>query len=347
MIGRMGFSGGSMHQIETTQTANAFPPLVRIRQTFDRPRLENIEEAVTRELNSCGVSIPSGKEIAVAVGSRGIANLALIVRTVCAWVRSNGGKPFIVPTMGSHGGGTAEGQRSVLESYGVVEAYTGAPIRASMEVVELESNGLPVPVYFDRNAFGAAGTIVINRIKVHTDFHGPYESGLMKMIVIGLGKHAQALAVHRYGTYGLREIIPQVARASLLLAQDGELHVRLAQELHHGARHLLRPVVVGGRTAHPEQVFRFFSFCEKIRHYRNRLSSPVQAIFSRILPWGSVILYITENSFQLTRCRCFFHHKVPAHINNQCRMIYIDRTFPCTGVACCAGPQLLFGDVIS
>jgi len=199
-------------------TAVDYPPLVRIRQSFDRPRIENIEEAVMQELNACGVPIPPGGEIAVAVGSRGIANLALIVRTVCTWVRSRGGKPFIVPAMGSHGGGFAEGQQEVLESYGIQQAYTGAAIRASMEVIELDSTGLPVPVYFDRHAYGAAGTIVINRIKVHTDFHGPYESGLMKMIVIGLGKHTQALAIHRYGTLGLREYIPKVARASLAQA---------------------------------------------------------------------------------------------------------------------------------
>ena len=192
-----------------------YPPLVHIRQTFDRPRVEDIEATIIKELDSSAVSIPAGGEIAVAVGSRGIANLALIVRTVCGWVRAKGGTPFIVPAMGSHGGGTAEGQRTVLESYGIKEAYTGAAIRASMEVVELDSTGLPVPVYFDRHAHAAAGTIVINRIKVHTDFHGPYESGLMKLIVIGLGKHTQALAIHRYGTLGLREFIPKVARASL------------------------------------------------------------------------------------------------------------------------------------
>jgi hypothetical protein len=204
-----------MSQFTFPQVKTLFPPLARIRQTFDRPRISDVEGAVLKELTGSGISIPEGAEIALAVGSRGIANLALIVRTVCQWVRSQGGKPFIVPAMGSHGGGIAEGQKAVLESYGISESFTGAPIRASMEVVELEAGGLPVPVYFDRHAYAAHGTIVINRIKVHTDFHGPYESGLMKMIVIGLGKHAQALAIHRYGTYGLREIMPQVARVSL------------------------------------------------------------------------------------------------------------------------------------
>jgi hypothetical protein len=192
-----------------------FPPMVRIRQRFPRPRLENIEDGLITELTRSGVSIPASGRIAIAVGSRGIANLSLIVRTVCQWVKAQGGQPFIVPAMGSHGGASAAGQRQILEGYGVSESTTGAPILSSLEVAQLDSGDLPLPVYFDRHASQAAGVIVINRIKVHTDFHGPYESGLMKMMVIGLGKHAQALAVHRYGTYGLRELMPRVARAML------------------------------------------------------------------------------------------------------------------------------------
>ena len=197
------------------QPAQSFPPLVRIRQHFPRPRLENIEAAVLAELGSCPVSLPAGGRIAITVGSRGIANLALIVRTVVRWVKAQGGQPFIVPAMGSHGGATADGQRQVVEGYGVTEAFTGAPIRSSMDVVELPNPGLPLPLYFDRHAHAADGVIVLNRIKLHTDFHGTYESGLMKMIVIGLGKHAQALAVHQHGTRGLRELLPLAAQAVL------------------------------------------------------------------------------------------------------------------------------------
>jgi len=192
-----------------------FPPLIRVRQTFPRPKLADVEGAVQAELEASGVKIQPGASIAVAAGSRGIANLSRIVRQVCAWVRAQGGEPFIVPAMGSHGGATPEGQQQILEDYGLFEAYTGAPIRSSLEVVELDSDGLEVPVYFDRNAAGADGVIVVNRVKVHTDFHAEHESGIMKMIVIGLGKHAQALAIHRYGTHGLREILPKVAKAVL------------------------------------------------------------------------------------------------------------------------------------
>jgi hypothetical protein len=192
-----------------------FPELIRVRQHFPRPRLEDIPAGVQTELARCNVTLPTGGQIAIAVGSRGIANIAQIVKTVCTWVRLQGGKPFIIPAMGSHGGATAAGQLAVLEGYGVTEAFTGAPIRASMEVVELPNPGLPVPVYMDQHASTADGVILINRVKPHTDFHSRYESGLMKMIVIGLGKHAQALAIHQYGNYGLRELLPQVAQAVL------------------------------------------------------------------------------------------------------------------------------------
>jgi hypothetical protein len=114
--------------------------------------------------------------------------------------------------MGSHGGATADGQRAVLESYELGEADTGWPVRSSMDVVELPAGDCPVPVFTDAIAARAAATIVVNRVKPHTDFHGPYESGLMKMIAIGLGKAVEAEILHAQGTYGLRELMPQVAR---------------------------------------------------------------------------------------------------------------------------------------
>jgi hypothetical protein len=192
-------------------------PLTRIRQQFDRTRLEDVPGAVRAALTRAAVTLPEG-EIAIAVGSRGIANLLPIVREVVAWVKAAGRQPFLVPAMGSHGGATATGQREVLEGYGLTEDAVGAPIRSSMEVVELPSGEAGIPVYCDRAAAGAAGTIVINRIKPHTSFHGRYESGLMKMLAIGLGKHKQALAIHALGVEGLSDVMPRVAR----------------QVLHHG-----------------------------------------------------------------------------------------------------------------
>ncbi|HRU33256.1 MAG TPA: DUF362 domain-containing protein, partial [bacterium] len=156
--------------------------------------------------------IKPGSYIAIAAGSRGIRNIHRIVKATVEVVKEFGGRPFIVPAMGSHGGATAEGQKELLESYGITEEYTGAPIRSSMEVVELPSNGLENKVYMDKLAYSADGTIVINRIKPHTDFHGDIESGLLKMCVIGLGKHKQAIEIHRFGTYGLKYLIPPTAK---------------------------------------------------------------------------------------------------------------------------------------
>ena len=192
-----------------------FPILTKIRQRSRSDRLVDLGGELRKQLAGSGVSVKRGDRVAVAVGSRGIANIAEMVREVTKWVRCQEAEPFIVPAMGSHGGATAEGQKRVLESFNVTEAYTGAPILSDMAVVELPQGGLPVKVYFDKNAYQADATIAINRVKLHTDYHGPYESGLMKMLVIGLGKQAQADAIHSYGVRGLREIMPQVARQIL------------------------------------------------------------------------------------------------------------------------------------
>ena len=192
-----------------------FPSLIKVRQQFGPGKLENIEGHLQSELAACGVTIERGSRMAIAVGSRGIAQIAPIIRETVRWVREHKAEPFIVPAMGSHGGATAEGQLKVLAGYGITEDHVGAPVRSSMNVVELPQDDLETRVYFDEHAFRADGTIVVNRIKAHTSFHGRYESGLMKMIAIGLGKHAQALALHRLGVHGLREIMPKVARQIL------------------------------------------------------------------------------------------------------------------------------------
>jgi hypothetical protein len=134
--------------------------------------------------------------IAVGAGSRGISNYDVIVRTVCEELKKHGAAVFIVPAMGSHGGATDAGQLEVLEHYGITEASMGVPIRSSMEVVELGHAGAFV-LYQDRNAAGADGIVLVNRIKPHTDFHGPVESGLLKMAAIGLGKQKGAHQFHQ------------------------------------------------------------------------------------------------------------------------------------------------------
>jgi hypothetical protein len=188
--------------------------LINITQQFPRPVIpeEHIAAVVTQQFQAAGVAIPRGGHIAIAVGSRGIANLPMIVQTLVRCIRDAGGQPFIVPAMGSHGGATAEGQIHVLESYGITETAMDASIRSSMEVAELPGDGVPNHVYMDKHAYEADGTIIINRVKVHTAFHGDIESGLMKMCVIGLGKHQGALELHSYGSKGLRELIPPTAR---------------------------------------------------------------------------------------------------------------------------------------
>ena len=171
----------------------------------------DIHETVTQELIASNINISKGKSIAIAVGSRGISNLAEIVKSTVEFVIKMGGKPFIVPAMGSHGGATAAGQRELLEGYGITSEYVGAKIISSMKVVELPSDGLKTRVFMDQNAYNADGTIVINRIKAHTDFHGKVESGIIKMCVIGLGKHKQALEIHHHRLYGLKELIAPTA----------------------------------------------------------------------------------------------------------------------------------------
>jgi len=188
--------------------------MVMVRQRWEQANIEDIPVAVEDQLAAAGAlsRIRPGNEIGITAGSRGIATMPAVLRAVVALVRSRGGEPFIFPAMGSHGGGTAEGQRGVLAALGITDATMGCPIRATMEVVPLGMTAAGLPVYLDAWAARADGIIVLNRIKKHTNFDGPIESGLCKMAVIGMGKHREAVTVHQYGNYGLREYIPAVAR---------------------------------------------------------------------------------------------------------------------------------------
>jgi hypothetical protein len=173
--------------------------MLRVRQQFERPRVEDVAGTVRAELEKLdlGKKIKPGQSVALTAGSRGIANIPLILQSVARFLKDLGAKPFLVPTMGSHGGGMADGQRKVLESYGITETFVGAPIRASMEVVSVGSTPEGFSVVVDRHAAEADHIGVIARIKPHTGFHGPIESGLLKMMMIGLGKHAGALTYHQ------------------------------------------------------------------------------------------------------------------------------------------------------
>jgi len=194
------------------------PRVVKIRQRFDASELDDpIAEVRLRLAGSPHLArIAPGQRVAVAVGSRGISRIDEITRAVIEELKRIGAHPFIVPCMGSHGGATAEGQKQVLAHLGIDEARMGVPVRSSMDVVLLDRLPNGLPVYADRIAATEADAIVvINRIKPHTAFRGPIESGLMKMIAIGLGKQKGAEACHQLGFKHMAENVPAMARAMM------------------------------------------------------------------------------------------------------------------------------------
>ncbi|MGE0760915.1 MAG: lactate racemase domain-containing protein [Pirellulaceae bacterium] len=195
-----------------------YPQTFRVRQTFERPRVEDIPAAVAAQLGKLQLArqVQAGQSVAITAGSRGIANIHLVIRAIAEHCRQLGAKPFIVPAMGSHGGGTAAGQRAILTGYGITEEFCGCPIHASMDTVVVCQAAEGFPVHFDKHAFGADHVIVCGRVKPHTGFVGDIESGLMKMMLIGLGKHAGALIYHRaIKDYSFGQIVRSVAREVL------------------------------------------------------------------------------------------------------------------------------------
>jgi hypothetical protein len=173
--------------------------MLRLRQRFAGPRVDDVDAAVRTALAklNLGTRIRPGQSVALTAGSRGIANIALILRATVRSLRDLGAEPFIVPAMGTHGGATAEGQLRVVESYGITEQATGAPIRSSMETVEIGRTPEGWPVYFDRLAAAADHVGVVARVKPHTNYTGALESGWLKMMLIGLGKTEGATWYHR------------------------------------------------------------------------------------------------------------------------------------------------------
>lgn len=189
---------GDFSEIKRILDGVKLPRFIKVRQVFDCPVIENVYETVINELNKEKVKqlIKPGMKIAIAAGSRGIANLAQIVKATVDFLKGCGTEPFIIPAMGSHGGATAEGQKQVLAEFGITEQTMGVPIKSSMEVEEIGVvDG--TPVYVDKYALAADGVVLINRIKPHTAFRGIIESGLIKMSVIGLGKQKGAESCHQ------------------------------------------------------------------------------------------------------------------------------------------------------
>jgi hypothetical protein len=199
------------------EQSEKFPRMVKLTQALYSSPLGDagIVATVEREFQALNLSgkIGPGKTVALGAGSRGIASIDLIIKTLVAQVKALGAEAFVFPAMGSHGGATGPGQKGVLESLGISEEYIGCPIKSSLEVVELGQSASGLPVYLDKNASQADAIIITNRVKAHTNFRGHVESGLFKMLAIGTGKHAQAMAIHKYGTRGLRDYMPEVARA--------------------------------------------------------------------------------------------------------------------------------------
>ncbi|MFT5875410.1 MAG: hypothetical protein ACI8WT_004403 [Clostridium sp.] len=190
------------------------PKMIKIKQKFHDEAIENIESKTKVEIrNKIYLSNLKGKKIAITAGSRGIKKIDIILLCVIDELKAVGAEPFIVPSMGSHGGATAEGQKEFLANYNITEESMGVKIISSMETVLIDTLEDGIPVYCDKNAYESDGIIVINKIKPHADFKGDYESGLVKMMAIGLGKHKGATNLHKQGFETFHELLPRVGES--------------------------------------------------------------------------------------------------------------------------------------
>ncbi|MGE4283164.1 MAG: lactate racemase domain-containing protein [Clostridia bacterium] len=213
-MARMVGDNGSAAAIVSKQL---IPKMYKVRQKFDDCAVGNIDEEVQKILKRPGTldKIKPGQSIAITAGSRGIANLSKIIKAIIDEVKCKGGKPFVVPTMGSHGGASAEGQREVIASFGITEETMGCPVRSSMETVQVGVSEYGLPVRIDKLANEADGIIVVGRVKPHTSFRGKLESGLCKMITIGLGKQYGAEICHAQGFRYMEKNITSIAAVVL------------------------------------------------------------------------------------------------------------------------------------
>lgn len=197
---------------EETLAPIPFPRIVKVKQTFPTDYIEDVEGYIAAQMNNVKGyrDIKPGMSIAITAGSRGISSMQPTIRQIVRSLKEKGAKPFVIPAMGSHGGATAEGQIEVLANLGITEETVGAPIRSTMDVVLIGTALNGRPVYIDRYAHEADGIVVVNRIKAHTSFRGKYESGLMKMMAIGLGKQKGAQHYHQTGMNIFDQIVESV-----------------------------------------------------------------------------------------------------------------------------------------
>src|SRR4051812_48897104 len=194
------------------------PRFVLAEQFFPNRAIANIPDHIRQELSSSNIArrVPKGARIAIGVGSRGISNIGTIVKSVVEFWKAQGVQPFLFPAMGSHGAATAEGQADVLAHYGIHEATMGCPVISSLEVVSLGATADGIEAFMDKKAYEADGIMLIGRVKWHTDFAGKIESGLFKMMAIGVGKFAGAQRYHTYAyKLGLEKVIRTVGRQVL------------------------------------------------------------------------------------------------------------------------------------
>jgi hypothetical protein len=191
-----------------------FPPLARVRQSVPQPKVADIASTVRRLILESKLRdrVQSGGRIAVGVGSRGITAIRAVARAAVDTLKHMGYRPFIVAAMGSHGGATAEGQRELLAGYEITPETMGVEVRTDMETLVLGTSPIGLPIYFDQNADEADGVVLLNRVKPHTDFRSDHESGILKMLVIGLGKRAGAEQIHKLGLRGMKEVLPAVGK---------------------------------------------------------------------------------------------------------------------------------------
>jgi hypothetical protein len=237
---------------------DALPRIFKIHQKIEAPRLADVEKEMNALLDQFGLSdkVRPGERIALTAGSRGIRDKAKVLKVIATRLKALGAKPFLVPCMGSHGGGTAEGQVKMLRHLGITEEYVGAPIVSSMEVKEIGRTSFGTPVLIDKNICEQADKIiVVNRIKPHTDFDHEVESGLSKMMIIGMGKHKGALMAHRltirHGFPAIfKEVLPVIRRALPFFFgvgiienqydQTASLHLLEPKDFYEGEKALLQ-----------------------------------------------------------------------------------------------------------
>lgn len=204
-----------------------FPKVAKVRQAVPQPQVADIPGTVKRLIEESGLRnrVPTGGTIALGVGSRGITTIPVVARAAVDTLKGMGYRPFIVAAMGSHGGATAEGQRELLAGYGITPEAMGVEVKTDMDSVVVGTSPVGLPIYFDRNALGADGIVLLNRVKPHTDFVGDFESGVLKMLVIGLGKREGASQIHKLGLRGMREVLPAVGK---FLVQNTKFALGLA-----------------------------------------------------------------------------------------------------------------------